>query len=116
MHHATALVAIRAPTADRVAGTPQRPYHMSSTSNSLSEGEVAGVAIGAVVGGILLFLILCLMLCAPPSSRRRRRSLKYVQLTDKYPPFGPVADDVAGFRRTHLVCLRAHVRASLSPS
>ena len=37
---------------------------VSSTSNSLSEGEVAGIAVGAVIGGILLLLILGLVLRA----------------------------------------------------
>ena len=37
---------------------------MSPTSNSLSEGELAGIAVGAVIGAILLLLILGLVLRA----------------------------------------------------
>ena len=37
---------------------------VSSTSNSLSEGELAGIAVGAVIGAILLLLILGLVLRA----------------------------------------------------
>ena len=53
-----------APPPPIASPAPPSGPDVSSTSNSLSEGELAGIAVGAVIGGILLLLILGLVLRA----------------------------------------------------
>jgi len=82
-----------AATATAAGGRPGRPASATAAASSdeISAGAIAGVAVGCLLGGVLLcVLMFALLRCVRPP-RRREVGLKVKRRLSKDPEAGPMA-------------------------